>query len=112
MADKKLSSKVQTVERDFVDSRGVQQRVLVPEGSTNLAAGIPVSLDISELFNHMPDEFVVSFTAALHEQGLVKPADYFQPGASDRYRAALLMVIRHDFLSIQALAQKELDKRS
>lgn len=109
---KRQGSKMQTVEKTFVDDRGVTSRVLVPEGSTNLAAGIPVSLDISPLFKHMPDEFVVSFTAALHEQGLVKPSDYFQKGASDRYKAALLMVIRNDFLSIQALAMRELEKRS
>lgn len=108
----KKRNKSQTVEKTYIRPDGVQQRVLVPEGSTNLAAGIPVSLDISQLFQHMPDEFVVEFTAALHEQGLVKPADYFQKGAADRYKAALLMVIRHDFLSIQALAQKELGKRS
>lgn len=99
-------------ERKYTNPDGVQSVVLVPEGSENLAAGIPVSLDISQLFEHMPKEFVVSFTAALHEQGLIKPADYFQAGASDRYKAALLMVIRNDFLSIQALAQKELNKRS
>lgn len=102
----------QPVERKFVDDRGVPSVVLVPQGATNLAAGIPVSLDISGLFKHMPDEFVVEFTAALHAQGLVKPTDYFQRGASDRYKAALLMVIRHDFLNIQALAKQELDKRS
>lgn len=100
------------VERKYTNPDGVQSVVLVPEGSENLAAGIPLSLDISKLYEHMPADFVVSFTAALHAQGLVKPADYFQPGASDRYKAALLMVIRNDFLSIQTLAQQEIDKRS
>jgi hypothetical protein len=99
-------------ERKFIDQEGVQRVVLVPEGSENLAAGIPVSLDISQLFEHMPKQFVVEFTAALHAQGLIKPADYFQVGASDKYKAALLMVIRNDFLSAQALAQQVLDKRS
>ena len=100
------------VERDHVDTQGVPMRVLVPEESNDLGAGIPVSLDISQLYEHMPHEFVVEFTAALHAQGLVKPIDYFQPGASDRYKAAFLMVIRNDFLSIQALAKRELDNRS
>lgn len=100
------------VEKDYTTPDGVPTRVLVPEGSTDLAAGIPVSLDVSQLYEHMPHQFVVEFTAALHAQGLVKPADYFVIGASDRYKAALLMIIRHDFLSIQALAKQELDKRS
>ncbi len=110
--EKGSRKKPSIVERKYTAPDGVQSLVLVPEGSNNLAAGIPVSLDISALFKHMPDEFVVSFTAALHEQGLVKPEDYFQRGASDRYKAALLMVIRNDFLSIQALAKQEIDKRS
>lgn len=110
--DYKKRSKTPTVERKFTDDRGVQSVVLVPEGSENLAAGIPLSLDISSLFKHMPDEFVVSFTQALHEQGLIKPIDFFQPGAAERYKAAFLMIVRHDFLSVQALAKNELDKRS
>lgn len=99
------------VEKPFVDDRGVATRVIVPEGETDLSIGIPVSLDISELYSHMPRDFMVEFTAALHAQGLVKAADYFAVGASDRYKAALLMVIRSDFLSCQALAKQELDRR-
>lgn len=107
-----MSNKRSRVEKKFVDESGVPKVVMVPEGFTNLEAGIPVSLDISSLYEHMPHQFVVEFTAALHEMGLVKPQDYFQPGAADRYKQALLMVIRHDFLNIQALAKLELDKRS
>lgn len=99
------------VERDYVDASGIPQRVLVPEGSSDLSAGIPVSLDISGLYQHMPDQFVVELTKALHVQGLVSPSDYFQPGASDRYRSALLMVIRHDFTNLQTIAKQELDNR-
>lgn len=103
--------KLPSVEKTYVDASGIPSRVLVPEDATDLSAGIPVSLDISGLYAHMPSDFVVAFTKALHEQGLVKPQDYFVPGASDRYRAALLMIIRSDFLSIQAIAQQELDSR-
>jgi len=97
------------VERDHIDPTGVPVRVLVPEGFTDLNAGIPVSLDVSQLYTHMPHDFVVEFTAALHVQGLVKPEDYFKPGASDKYKQALLMVIRNDFLTLQAKAKEELD---
>lgn len=103
--------KMPSVEKNYVDASGIPQRVLVPEDATDLSAGIPVSLDISRLYSHMPREFVVEFTKALHEQHLVTPQDYFSIGASDRYKAALLMVIRSDFLSIQALAKEELDQR-
>lgn len=107
--DKRI--KTLPVERAYVDASGIPSRVLVPEGATDLSAGIPVSLDISSLYAHMPEQFVVEFVTALHAQGLVKPSDYFAKGASDRYRAALLMVIRHDFLDIQAIAKQELDNR-
>jgi len=110
--ESKKRSKNPPVEKSYTAPDGITSRVLVPEDATDLSAGIPVSLDISSLYVHMPHDFVVSFTAALHEQGLVKPEDYFKPGASDRYKAALLMVIRHDFLSIQALAKEEMDNRS
>lgn len=108
----KKRSKTPPVEKAYTTPEGVPTRVLVPEGATDLSAGIPVSLDVSKLYEHMPHDFVVQFTEALHAQGLVKPSDYFQPGASDRYRSALLMVIRHDFLNIQALAKQELENRS
>lgn len=110
--DSKKRSKNPPVEKAFTTPSGIPSVVLVPEGATNLEAGIPVSLDVSSLYEHMPHEFVVEFTAALHAQGLVKPQDYFERGAAERFKAALLMVIRHDFLSIQALAKQELDHRS
>ena len=110
--DKKPGSKNKPIERAHVDSTGIPTRVLVPPEETNLDTGIPVSLDVSQLYAHMPHDFVVEFTAALHAQGLVKPQDYFVAGASDRYKAAFLMVIRHDFLSLQAIAKQELDNRS
>lgn len=105
------SKRKNTVEKDYVDASGLATRVLVPEGSSDLSAGIPVSLDISNAFTHMPPSFVVDFTRALHTVGLVKPSDYFQPGASDKYKQALFMVIRSDFLTLQALAKEELDHR-
>ena len=103
--------KTPPVEKSYIDASGLPSLVLVPEGTTDLSIGIPVSLDISGLYSHMPHEFIAEFTKALHAQSLIKPQDYFLPGASDKYRAALLMVIRHDFLSIQALAKVELDAR-
>lgn len=101
--------KTPTVEKNYIDADGVPSRVLVPEGATDLSAGIPVSLDISSLYQHMPQQFVAELTAALHEVGLVRASDYFQPGASDKYKQALLMVIRHDFTNLQTIAKQELD---
>lgn len=102
-----------TVEkRDYVDERGIHQRVIVPNGETDLKTGIPVSLDVSSLYGHMPDTWQRDFYEALHAQGLVEPGDFFKPGAADRFKAAMLSVIRHDFLSVQALANEELSHAS
>ena len=92
----------------FTDGSGIPRVVLIPEGETDVAMGIPVSLDLTPLFGHMAEPFQREFYKALHAQGLIEPADFFKPGAADRYRRALLTVIKHDFLSIQALAKQEL----
>jgi hypothetical protein len=99
----------QTLVRDkYEDGSGIPRVVLIPEGETNKAAGIPLSLDLSSLFGHMPQSFQRALYKALHDQGLIEPADFFKAGAADRYQRALRTVIKHDFLSIQALAKEEL----
>lgn len=103
--------KPEIVEKSFTDPAGIPRVALLPKGETNTSMGIPVSLDISPLYEHMPESWLRDFTIALHAQGLIRASDYFLPGASDRYKAALLMVIRADFLSIQALAKEELQGR-
>lgn len=114
MTDRKTNKKPQgerpeIVEKSFKDALGIPRVALLPKSENNAAMGIPVSLDLAPLFGHMPTEFQAELTAALHAQGLVKAADYFVPGASDRFRAAMLSVIRHDFLSVQALAKQEMN---
>lgn len=94
------------IKADFTDEQGIPQRVLIPEGETDMRTGIPLSLDLSPLFGHMPTNFQRDLYQALHDQGLVEPKDFFQPGAGERFRAAMLSVIRHDFMSTQTLAQE------
>lgn len=88
------------------NNTGVSQVVLLPDGETDATLGIPVSLDLSTLYPHMPPEFVQILTRELHTRGLIEPCDYLKPGAAELYRAALLSVIRHDFLSIQTIAKE------
>ncbi|MBA3867783.1 MAG: hypothetical protein H0X30_01365 [Anaerolineae bacterium] len=107
MTDRRPNKKPEIVEKSFTDPAGIPRVSLLPKGETDGSMGIPVSLDISSLYSHMPTDWLRDFTVALHAQGLIKPEDFFRPGASDRYKAAVLMVIRSDFLSIQALAKEE-----
>lgn len=97
------------VEADFISPSGIPRRVLVPQGETNLAAGIPVSLDLSPLYPHMPDEFVRELTSACHAVGLIKAIDFLAPDAGQKFRAAMLSVIKHDFSNAQSLAKEELE---
>jgi hypothetical protein len=92
----------------YTDDRGIEQVVLLPEGETDAKAGIPISLDLSPLYEHMPIDWQRALYQALHAQGLIEPADYFKPGAAERYRAAMLSVIKHDFLNVQTLANQEM----
>lgn len=93
----------------FDDETGIPRVVLIPERETNLKAGIPLSLDLTELYGHMPADFQKSLYKALHAQGLIEPQDFFKSGAAERYQRALRTVLKHDFLNIQALAKQELD---
>jgi hypothetical protein len=95
------------VQADYTDPAGIPRRVLLPEGEKDTSTGIPLSLDLSPLYGHMPTDFQARLYTALHAQGLIEPRDYFKAGASDRFKTAMLSVIRHDLLSIQALAKEE-----
>lgn len=96
------------IEQSYVDPAGIPRVTLLPTGEAEPSMGIPVSLDLAPLFGHMPESFQAELTTALHAVGLVKAADYFKPGASDLFRAAMLTVIKHDFLNVQALAKQEM----
>jgi hypothetical protein len=93
---------------DYIDALGIPRRVLVPEGETDLKMGIPLSLDLSPIFGHMPPAFQRDLYAALHAQGLVEAKDYFVRGAAERFRAAMFTVIAHDFTNVQTLAKEVL----
>jgi hypothetical protein len=92
----------------YENNLGIPQVVLIPEHETDLSRGIPLSLDLSPMIGHMPDTFQRAFTKALHDQGLIEPADYFKTGAAERYQRALRTVLKHDFLNAQTLAKQEM----
>lgn len=96
------------VRHQYTDPIGIPRTVLLPKGETDVKAGIPVSLDLSPLFGHMPDTFQRELYTALHAKGLVEASDYFKPGAAERFRAAMFSVIKHDFFNVQTLAKEEL----
>lgn len=104
----KPAAQKQFERKTYQDGSGISRTVLVPTGEADLKRGIPLSLDLSSLYGHMPDEFQRTLYEALHAQGLIEPTDYFKPGAAERYQRAIRTVIKHDFLDIQTLAHEEL----
>lgn len=96
------------VELKYTDKEDIPRVSLVPKGETRGERGIPNSLDLDALYGHMSIEWRKAFYEALHAQGLVKAADYTKADASQRFKAAMLTVIRHDFSNVLALAKQEL----
>lgn len=86
--------------------RIIRRAMELPEGEPEQAEPAQLGLDLSSLYEHMPPAFTEKLTNALRARGLVEPGDYFKPGAAQLFRSAMLGVIKHDFLSAQALAKK------
>lgn len=92
---------------EFIDQEGRKRRVLVPDGATTRPEeGIPVSLDLDEVFPDAPADFLARLHNELWARGLVEPQDFLKAGAPEAYKRALLSVIRLDFARIRQLAQE------
>ncbi len=94
--------------KDYTDERGILRKVAVPEGyKGDLKRGIPVSLNVDSLYEHMPVMFLQRFYPALYARGIVTYDDVLRPGGAGAIRAALLSVLDNDALNIQALAKEK-----
>jgi|SRR5579864_88621 len=94
-----------TVIKDYRDESGIMRRVLLPDDNALVSEGVPLSLDITQLYSHMPIEFVARLSQALWDRGLVEPTDFFKPGAHELCRDAVLDTVKFDALSIVSLAR-------
>lgn len=97
---------------DYTDALGIPRRVLLPDEASGIdpSEGIPLSLDLDDLYAHMPPDFLRRLYTELWARGLVEPQDYLRPGAADLFMAALRAVVKYDALNAIALA-KEVSKR-
>jgi len=92
---------------DYRDNDGIMRRVLVPtSGEAEPSEGVPVSLPVDYLYEHMPIEFRQRLMEALYTNGFIEPDDYLKAGAAERIRAAWLSVIKRDVLDIQQYAKE------
>ncbi len=94
---------------DYEDATGIPRRVLVPSEANGIdpSEGIPLSIDLSELYGHMPAAFQKRLYDNLFAQGLIEPADYLQPSAPERIRAALLATVKYDVMDILTAANHQ-----
>jgi len=92
---------------DFTDSAGRKRRALVPAGDGfKPEEGIPLSLDLDDLYPDAPVVFLTRLHNELWERGLIEPQDFLRPGAPETFKRALLSVIRLDFMTIKQLASE------
>lgn len=91
---------------DYVDSDGFRRRVLVPDEHADPVEGIPVSVPVELLYQHMPLTFQAQLINELWAVGLIEPADYLKGDAMQKVRAALLSVVKRDTLDILNLARE------
>lgn len=92
---------------DYVDGAGRKRRSLVPNGSgIHGTEGIPISLDLDDLYPDAPEEFMTLLHNELWARGLIEARDYGQPGAPEQFKRAVLAVIRLDFVRIKQLAEE------
>lgn len=100
-------SRMNTTRVDYVDAEGINRRVLLPvDDGTNPDEGIPISVPVDRLYEHMPVAFRRDLVAALWAVGLVESDDFLRKDAPDRIRAALLSVVKHDTMDILNLARE------
>jgi hypothetical protein len=92
---------------DYRDEHGIDRRVLVPEDDgANPSEGVPLSLDVDSLYEHMPIKFRQQLVKELWARNLIEPADFLRPGAAELIRAALLSVVKRDTMDILNLARE------
>lgn len=94
---------------DYVDGEGIKRQVALPDLSFEPTEGIPISLDVDSLFEHMPLSFRAQLVEELWNRDLIQPADFLKPGAAEKIRSAILSVAHFDTMDIITLAKERLN---
>jgi hypothetical protein len=93
---------------DYTSAEGLPQRSLIPDDASGIdpSEGIPLHLDLDPLYGHLPLEFRQRLYQAIWAHGLVEPCDYLQPGAAEKFMAALRSIVKRDALDAAKLAKE------
>lgn len=97
---------------DYTDDEGFMVRVFIPEGMEydHPSEGIPLSLDLREVYPDVPVEFLRKLNESLWAVGLILPSDYTKPGAAEKVRSAILSATRFDTMTILTEAKRRATK--
>jgi len=91
---------------DYLDEQKIKRRVLVPTGA-DPSEGIPLSLDVDQLYLDCPLEFRQRFVAELWAVGLIEKKDFERADAPSLIRSALLATVKTDTVMIINFARSQ-----
>jgi len=91
---------------DYLDEQKIKRRVLVPVGA-DPSEGIPLSLDVDQLYADCSLEFRQRLVAELWAVGLIEKKDFDNPNAGVLIRSALLAAIKSDTVMIINFARSQ-----
>lgn len=97
------------IKLDYLDEHGSQRRVFVPDnGYAAPEEGIPADMygQLDRLYADATPDFRRRLYDALWRRGLIEPVDFLQKDTADKYRAAMLEVLRFDALNAIAIAKE------
>ncbi len=84
---------------DYLDEQKIKRRVLVPVGA-DPGEGIPLSLDVDQLYADCPLSFRQRLVTELWAVGLIEKKDFDNPNAGNLIRSALLATVKSDTVKI------------
>lgn len=95
---------------DYIDGAGRKRRSLIPDGSGIPGEeGIPLSLDLDDLYPEAPEAFLTQLHNELWSRGLIEARDFLRPGAPEDFKRAVLGVIRLDFTRVKQIASEDIN---
>lgn len=98
------------MKKNYIDPKGVERIVEVPDAHSDPSEGIPVSFRLDEwASNHgIPDHFVINLQKELFALELRLPEDILHPKNWEKLNAALRAAYQFDAYDLQAVAKGQL----
>lgn len=97
------------MKKNYIDHKGVERIVEVPDAHSDASEGIPVSFRLDEWAakHNVPDHFVINLQKELFALELRLPEDILLSRNFEKLNAALRAVYQIDAYSLQAIAKEQ-----